>query len=57
LVDEINKNEIIEAYYTYRGRTGSYRILMWKPEGKKSPWKTWKSSREDNIKMGIQETG
>jgi hypothetical protein len=34
-------DQISKAYYTMGG-IGSHRILMWKPEGKKSSWKTWK---------------
>jgi len=37
-------------------RTGVYRVLLGKPEGKKplrKPSRRW----EDNIKMGLQEVG
>jgi len=37
-------------------RRGVYRILMWKPEGKRSlgrPTRRW----EDNIKMDVQKVG
>ena len=35
---------------------GLYRILVWKPEGKRPlgrPWRRW----EENIKMDLQEVG
>jgi len=35
---------------------GSYRILIWKPERKQALGRPG-SSREDNIKMDIQEIG
>jgi hypothetical protein len=37
-------------------RRGIYRVLVWKPKGKRSlgrPWHRW----EDNIKMDLQEVG
>ena len=37
-------------------RRGVYRVLVWKPEGKRSlgkPRRRW----EDNIKMDLQEVG
>jgi len=37
-------------------RRGVYRVLVWKPEGKKPLWRPrhrWK----DNINMGLQEVG
>ena len=39
-----------------RERRGVYRVLVWKPEGKRSlgrPRRRW----EDNIKMDLQEVG
>jgi len=37
-------------------RRDVYRVLVWKPEGKRPlgrPMRSW----EDNIKMGLQEVG
>jgi hypothetical protein len=37
-------------------RRGEYRVLVGKPEGKRTlgrPWRRW----EDNIKMDLQEVG
>jgi len=37
-------------------RKGAYRVLVWKPEGKRplgKPRRRW----EDNIKMDLQEVG
>jgi len=37
-------------------RRGAYRVLVWKPEGKR-PLGTPKRLWEDNIKMDLQEVG
>jgi len=37
-------------------RRGTYRFLVWKPEGKRSLGRH-RHRREDNIKMGLQELG
>jgi hypothetical protein len=37
-------------------RRGAYRVLVWKPEGKRPlgrPWRRW----EDNINMDLKEVG
>jgi len=39
-----------------RDRSGVYRILVGKPEGKR-PFGSPKRRREDNIKMDLQEVG
>jgi hypothetical protein len=46
------------ACSTYRGeeRRGVYRVLVWKPEGKR-PLVRPKCRREDNIKIDLQEVG
>ena len=37
-------------------KRGMYRILVWKPEGKRPLWRL-RRRWEDNIKMDIQEVG
>jgi len=37
-------------------RRGAYRVLVWKPEGKKPPVKP-RHRWEDNVKMDMQEVG
>jgi len=54
--DQIEKNEMSGACSTYGGRSGVYRILMGKPEGKK-PLGRPKCKWDDNIKMDLQELG
>ena len=44
------------ACSTYGERTGAYRVLMGKPEGKK-PLGRSERRWEDNIKMDLQEVG
>ena len=55
---KIEKNEVGGACSAYGGeeRRGVYRVLVGKPEGKRSlgrPRRRW----EDNIKMGLKEVG
>jgi DNA-directed RNA polymerase subunit RPC12/RpoP len=55
LSDQIEKN-MGGACKTCGERRCAYRILMWKPVGKRHlgrPRRSW----EDNIKMGLQEVG
>jgi hypothetical protein len=40
----------------YGGKRCAYRVLMGKPEGKRSPGKP-RSRCDDNIKMYLQEVG
>ena len=52
--DQIEKNEMDGAFSTYGEMRGVYRVLVWKPEGKRRlgrPRHRW----EDNIKMDLQE--
>ena len=44
------------ACSTYGERTGAYRVLMGKPEGKR-PLGRSERRWEDNIKMDLQEVG
>jgi hypothetical protein len=37
-------------------RRGAYRVLVWKPEGKRPLWRP-RSRWENNIKMDFQEVG
>jgi len=37
-------------------RRGVYRVLVWKPEGKRPLGRAWRKW-EDNIKMDLQEVG
>ena len=56
LGDQIEKNEMGWACNTYGERRGVYRVLVGKPEGKR----TLGRSRRiwgDNIKMDLQEVG
>jgi hypothetical protein len=44
------------ARSTYGARRGAYRVLIWKPEGRRQlgrPRLRW----EDNIKMDLREVG
>jgi hypothetical protein len=52
--DQIDGNEIGEARRKYGERSGSYRILVWKPEGK-TPLGRPRRRCYDNIKMNFQE--
>jgi len=54
--DKIEKNEIGGACNTYGERRGVYRILVGKPEGKRSLVRL-RNRCEDNIKMDLQEVG
>jgi hypothetical protein len=52
----MEKNEMGGTCSAYGERTGVYRVLVGKPEGKRllgRPRRTW----EDNIKMDLQELG
>jgi len=54
MCDKIEMNEMGRACDTYGERSGIYRVLMGKPEGKRPlgrPRRGW----EDNIKMDLQE--
>ena len=54
--NKIEKNEMDGASSTYGVRRGVCRVLVGKPEGKRSlgrPRRRWK----DNIKMDLQEVG
>jgi hypothetical protein len=53
---QIKKNEVGGACSTYGEGRGAYRILVGRPEGRRSlgrPRRRW----EDNIKMDLQEAG
>jgi hypothetical protein len=52
--DQIEKNEMAGACNTYGKRRGVYRVLVVKPEGKRTlgrPRRSW----GDNNKMNLQE--
>jgi hypothetical protein len=52
----IRENEIGSVCSTYGERRSVYRVLVGKPEGKRSlgiPMRKW----EDNIKMDLEEVG
>jgi hypothetical protein len=54
--DHIKKNERDGTCSTYGGRKGAYRILVGRPEGKRTlarPRFRW----EDYIKMNLEEVG
>jgi hypothetical protein len=56
LAQIVEKNEVGGACGTYGGGRGAYRILVERPEGRRStgrPKRRW----EDNIKMDLQEVG
>ena len=56
LGDQTEKKEVGESCSTYGERTGVYRVLVGKPEGKSPlgrPGRRWK----DNIKVDLQEVG
>jgi hypothetical protein len=42
------------ACSTYEERRGAYRVLVWKPEGRR-PLGIARHRWEDNIKMGFRE--
>ena len=44
------------ACSAYVGRSGVYRVLVGKPEGKRPIWRP-RHRREDNIRMDLQEVG
>jgi alpha-galactosidase len=51
---KIEKNEMVRAFGAYGEERGVHRVLVGKPEGKRSlgrPRSRW----EDNIKMDVQE--
>jgi hypothetical protein len=53
---EVKKTEMGRTCSTYGGRRGAYRVLVRKPEGRRSlgrPKRRW----EDNIKMDLREVG
>jgi hypothetical protein len=55
-IPRIEKNEMGEVRRTYGESRGAYRVLVWRPEGKRPlgrPRRRW----EDNIKMDLQEVG
>jgi hypothetical protein len=55
-VDKIEKNELGGVWGTCGERRSVYRVLVGKPEGKRTLWRPmhrWK----DNIKMDLQEVG
>jgi hypothetical protein len=54
--DQMEKNEMDRACSMYGGRRSVHRVLVRKPEGKRSlgrPRHIWK----DNIKVDLQEVG
>jgi hypothetical protein len=56
LADNIEKNEMGGAFSAYGKGSDVYRVLVGKPEVKRSlgrPRRRW----EDNIKMNLQEVG
>ena len=53
---QTEKNEMDGTCSAYGERTGLYRILVRKPEGKK-PLGRPKPKWEDNIKIDLQEVG
>jgi len=55
-VIKFEKNEFSEACSTYGERSGIYRVLVGKLEGKRLLGRT-RRSWEDNIKMDLQEVG
>jgi hypothetical protein len=54
--DQIERNEMGEARSTYGERSGSYRVLVGKREGK-TPLGRPRRRCYDNIKMDFQECG
>jgi len=50
-------NEMGGKCSAYGERSGVYRVLVWKPEGKRPLGRPWRSRWEDNIKMDLQEVG
>jgi len=52
----MKKNEMSRAFGTYGEGRGMYRVLVWKPEGKR-PLGRPRCRCEDNIKMDLQEMG
>ena len=54
--DQIKKNDIYEAYRTHGDRRDAYRVLVGKPEGKKTLGRPG-YTRENNIKMDFKERG
>jgi hypothetical protein len=46
-----------EAWVAHMGeRGGIYRVLVWKPEGNRQPWRP-RHRWEDDIKMALQKVG
>jgi hypothetical protein len=56
LGDKIEKNEMGGACSVYGERSSIYRVLVGKPEGKRSLGRL-RSRWENNIKMGLQNVG
>jgi hypothetical protein len=54
--DQIEKNEMGGSRSTYGERTGVYRVLVGKPEGKRQ-LRRHRRRLDDNIKMDLQEVG
>jgi hypothetical protein len=52
--DKIENNKMDGAYSAKGNRRGLYRVLMEKPEGKR-PLRRLRLTREDNIKIDLQE--
>jgi hypothetical protein len=56
LGDKIENNEMGGACRAYGERRGVYRVLVGKPEGKRSLGRV-RLRWEDNVKMDLQEVG
>ena len=54
--DKTENNEMGGAFSVYGKGTAMYRVLAWKPEGKR-PLGRPRCRWEDNIKMDLQEVG
>ena len=54
--DQIEKNEIGGTCNTFGGEERLYRVLVGKPEGKRSLGRA-RRRREDNIKIDLQKVG
>jgi hypothetical protein len=52
--NQFEKNERGRAYSTYGGKIGAYRILVWRPEGRR-PLGRPRRRREDSTKMDLQK--
>jgi hypothetical protein len=51
----MKRNEMGGTCSRYGERRGIYRILLWKPEGKRPLVTPWRRRLKDNNKMDLQE--